>query len=617
MTTRARTLSKSDYTLARTCEAKLYFRENRYPDRRDDDPYLLMLARGGYMVEALAKAHYPDAVQLAYGSDPQKDFEATMEYLSRGDVTLFEGTLLWNRRLARADIIEKKGNTIRLIEVKAKSFDGREHAESLASGGWGSFRGKRRPFGVISDWVPKLEDVTYQLLMLEKLFPDCKIEPYLTLVDKSRRAQLNDIPQLFEIDRRTDARGVDRVHTARFKGDRALLPQLDVLTTVNVASEVALLHDDVEEAAVRFESLLDAPREEFEAEYGGQCLKCEFKVEGTAELNGFRDCWGELADVKPHVLDLYKVGTVKASDGGAMVEWLVRAGKGTLFDVPLEQLVKRDKTIGPDAERQRRQIECARTGEIWVGPELSPRLSAVTYPLHFIDFEASRLALPYHARMRPYGLTAFQWSALTVAAPGAAPVHSEWLNGETRWPNAEFARTLRSAIGDEGSVLTWSPFERTALREIVKELAAFDMDDPELAAWIADVNDRRMVDMHPWAQKDFHHPAMGGRTSIKVVLDALWGSDETMRAQFVEWTGLPADPSRDPYASLPPLEINGNLQDVVEGTGAITAYEAMMYGVEKNDLVAKAQWRELLLQYCKLDTLSMVLIFEYWKRVTV
>ncbi|MGI9139646.1 MAG: hypothetical protein ACR2GJ_00855 [Gemmatimonadaceae bacterium] len=41
----------------------------------------------------------------------------------------------------------------------------------------------------------------------------------------------------------------------------------------------------------------------------------------------------------------------------------------------------------------------------------------------------------------------------------------------------------------------------------------------------------------------------------------------------------------------------------------------MMYGVEKNDPVAKAQWRELLLQYCKLDTLSMVLIFEYWRRL--
>ena len=47
-----RTLSKSDFKIARTCDAKLFFRENGYPDAREDDPYLRMLAAGGYMVEA-------------------------------------------------------------------------------------------------------------------------------------------------------------------------------------------------------------------------------------------------------------------------------------------------------------------------------------------------------------------------------------------------------------------------------------------------------------------------------------------------------------------------------------------------------------------------------------
>ena len=53
-----------------------------------------------------------------------------------------------------------------------------------------------------------------------------------------------------------------------------------------------------------------------------------------------------------------------------------------------------------------------------------------------------------------------------------------------------------------------------------------------------------------------------------------------------------------------------------EGTGAMQAYEAMMYGIEKNDPDAKAKWRELLLRYCEFDTLSMVLIFDYWRRLT-
>jgi len=44
---RARTLSKSDFILARDCSAKLYFRENGYPDGRGNDPYMAMLAEGG------------------------------------------------------------------------------------------------------------------------------------------------------------------------------------------------------------------------------------------------------------------------------------------------------------------------------------------------------------------------------------------------------------------------------------------------------------------------------------------------------------------------------------------------------------------------------------------
>jgi hypothetical protein len=51
---------------------------------------------------------------------------------------------------------------------------------------------------------------------------------------------------------------------------------------------------------------------------------------------------------------------------------------------------------------------------------------------------------------------------------------------------------------------------------------------------------------------------------------------------------------------------------VAEGGGAVRAYEAMMYGLEREDPAARAAWRELLLRYCRLDTLAMVLIWEHW-----
>lgn len=41
-----------------------------------------------------------------------------------------------------------------------------------------------------------------------------------------------------------------------------------------------------------------------------------------------------------------------------------------------------------------------------------------------------------------------------------------------------------------------------------------------------------------------------------------------------------------------------------------------MYGVERSDRDARRAWAAMLKQYCRLDTLSMVLIFEFWRRVT-
>ena len=87
-----------------------------------------------------------------------------------------------------------------------------------------------------------------------------------------------------------------------------------------------------------------------------------------------------------------------------------------------------------------------------------------------------------------------------------------------------------------------------------------------------------------------------------------------MRTQFSAWTAWPADDTSDPYACLPAVEIAGVLQDVHEGTGAMRAYQEMMYGAEKNDPVARAMWSALLRRYCELDTMSMVLILEHWRR---
>lgn len=612
--TRTRTLSKSDYMLARTCGAKLYFRENGYPDNRSSDPYLQLLAQGGYMVEALAKAHFPDGIHVGYGRDLAGEFARTMEHLRRNSVTLFEATLVAGRRQARVDILRKSGNVIDLIEVKAKSIDGTEHLESLENDGKGSLRAKRKPHGIRNDWRVKLEDVTYQVLMLEDLLPGVAIRPYLMLVDKSRRSRVDNVPGFFELlwDDRGD--GDRRLRSATYRGSPSDLESLDLLVQVDVSGEVDILREEVGAAAAEFEARLDAPLSEHVAARGARCRDCEFRSESAVEKSGFAECWGELAHESPHLLELFSINKVRAADDTPIVEHLFEQGRASLFDIPIDRLTNANGDIGALPLRQRRQIEYSRRGEVFVSDDLRGKIEALRYPLHFIDFEVSRLALPYHAGMAPYGQVAFQWSCHTVDRPGADPVHLEWLNADDYWPNQAFAESLQKAIGDSGSVLAWSAFENTTIKGIVAELPGRAQNATDLIEWLGAVGGRT-VDLHRWACLDFFHPDMRGRTSIKVVMDALWKSDAEMREECRRWFGGPRDADRDPYSALPSLTIHGVEQDVREGTGAITAYEHMMYGAGRADPDAKERYRQLLLKYCELDTLSMVLIFNHFRRV--
>ncbi len=96
------TLSKSDFKLARSCVTKLYYKELGFPQNTADNPYLAMLAEGGYMVEQLAKLMFPDGVAAPYDRrDPVGSAAGTRDLLLQDPVTLFEATLLADRLLAR------------------------------------------------------------------------------------------------------------------------------------------------------------------------------------------------------------------------------------------------------------------------------------------------------------------------------------------------------------------------------------------------------------------------------------------------------------------------------------------------------------------------------------
>ncbi|MCU0622245.1 MAG: hypothetical protein MUF53_00105, partial [Gemmatimonadaceae bacterium] len=92
-------------------------------------------------------------------------------------------------------------------------------------------------------------------------------------------------------------------------------------------------------------------------------------------------------------------------------------------------------------------------------------------------------------------------------------------------------------------------------------------------------------------------------------------SDPVLHERFTAWTDLPA-PTADPYGALAPVVLGDTTLEVADGTGAVTAYQEMLYGATRHDPERCALWAGLLKAYCRLDTLAMVLVWDHWMRVT-
>jgi hypothetical protein len=73
--------------------------------------------------------------------------------------------------------------------------------------------------------------------------------------------------------------------------------------------------------------------------------------------------------------------------------------------------------------------------------------------------------------------------------------------------------------------------------------------------------------------KNYFHPLMKGKTSIKKMVDAIWKTNSELRARYPEYRRVQNGEILSPYQALPPLVIQGEEVVVAEGTGAMRADE--------------------------------------------
>jgi len=651
-----RYLTKSRFKLALDCPTSIYYYGKlQYPDTKKDDAFLEALAEGGYQVGALAKCYYPLGVEINdHGYDlPQLK---TSDLLKQQDITIFEAAFRYQNLFIRADIIEKKGNIINLIEVKAKSFEGRDSSSMLTKKGF-----------LDSKWAQYIYDVGFQKYVISKAYPDLEVRAFLMLADKNAVATVNGLNQKFQLktvgEERTTVEIIGDISTKEL-GDEVLVRINidDLIEKVYAGKDTEALPERNFIENIHFLADMYEKDSKIFVPIHKDCKNCQYRAtpeeEQEGKLSGFKECWSTQLGWKPEMFELPMILDI----------WDFRM-KQKLLDnhVYLMQDV-READIGncnptsdgmlTRTQRQwlqvRKTVDKDRTPFIDIDG-LRKEFQKFIYPLHFIDFETSMVAIPFYKGRRPYEQTAFQFSHHVVGSDMKIEHRGQYLCIEKgKFPNFEFVRNLKAELDqDNGSVFRYANHENTVLNQILQQLEAVSLEEVrdklELKDFIKTIThganhcgDRDMIDLLEFVKKYYYHPLMGGSNSLKYVLPAILNSSEYIQAKYSQpiygknseiqslnydqnWVWIQKDATAhviSPYKLLPPLFENidddqieeflmkGGIQD---GGAAMTAYAKMQFAqisVLERDRIIQA-----LLKYCELDTFAMVILWEYWNDV--
>lgn len=212
------------------------------------------------------------------------------------------------------------------------------------------------------------------------------------------------------------------------------------------------------------------------------------------------NCWSFLPP--RNVLELYHDIKGRGFD-------LLGRGALRLADIPAEY---------PLSEKQKIQRVVAISAEPHVKrTQIEKFLTALEYPLHFLDFESFSTAIPIFDGTWPCQQIPFQFSLHLVREVGAKPEHRNFLAEGRSDPRPEFMRQLESAVEPTGSIVVFNAsFEKGRLAECAE---AF----PEYRYWVEAVTGRVVDLLVPFRAFNFYHPDQCGSASMKSLLPALTG----------------------------------------------------------------------------------------------
>lgn len=645
-------LTKSLFITAMKCPAKLYYSVRpEYANKNVEDSFLNALAEGGFQVGELAKYYFKGGHQVLSRNHEEALME-TDELLKSKHATIFEAAIRFKDYFIRTDILIKKGNKLELIEVKAKSIDGGEESFFTSDG------------TIQSRWMPYLLDVAFQKYVLMQAFPKYKISAHLMLADKNALCPTDGLNQKFKISKDKSGRK-SIIVTKEVTGDDLSNP---ILCKVNVDASCNQIYDGIYDG-LSFGKYADFlaykhKRGEKIAVYpSAACAYCEFiasedeEVEGY--LNGYKECWKESMEWQDEDFNdpmIFEIWNFRGKNE------CISRGCIKIDEITEEDIAPQHDSKPGISASQRRWLQVVKTrnkdDSVWIDKENMQReMESWRYPLHFIDFETTMVAIPFNKGRRPYEGIAFQYSHHIIRRDGQVEHKGQYLNTTPGFfPNYEFMRNLKSELEkDKGSIFRYAAHENTYLNLIYRQLMDDEDNIPdreELCKFIKSITKsnknyldqwegpRNMIDMLWLVKRYYYDPAMKGSNSIKHVLPARLNSSKYLQDKYSKpiygskggipslnytdwkWIEFENGKVRDPYTLLPKmfkdisdkeLDLFSESDEIMDGGAALAAYARMQFE-EMSDYERK-EIQSALLKYCELDTMAMVMIVEGWREM--
>lgn len=218
----------------------------------------------------------------------------------------------------------------------------------------------------------------------------------------------------------------------------------------------------------------------------------------------------------------------------------------------------------------RLQVQTKKSGETIIDKQkIREYLATLGKHIFFLDIENFQPAIPKYQGTKPFAALPFAYSLHERKSDGTLIYHT-YLAEAGPDPRKEFIHRFLADTEGDATILSYDvTAERMSLNLLKQQF-------PEHAEQLEQRLKRLRDLMLPFQQGWYHHPKMNGSISLKNVLPAL----------------------------VP--DLNYNDLSIQNGSHAMAIYEKL----ESADLFDRAEKITALEEYCRLDTLGMVRIFE-------